>query len=153
MVALFSNLKEFEAALDTCSTYSIITPKIVDGLGIEINYNSLFTLKAANTTPLQVIGTCEIEIKLGHKLLNIEFKVATELQLPCIIGADAIKRYGIVPNLKRKFFYYDDQPNTRYEINSTEGLISFLVVDRPSGDFSNGSKEKQIEDPDTLSVS
>lgn len=150
LVSLYSNCKEFHGALDTCSSYSLITTKLANELGLEIEYHSLTNLKSANSSNMSIVGKTDIEFKMGQKYIFHEFLVASVLQLQFIIGADCMINYGIVPNLQEGYFYFNDSPETKYSIQLNDekqsGLISFLVVDRPTSQFQHGSREKCIED-------
>lgn len=83
---------------------------------------------------------------MGHKFIIHKFKVVSELQFSCIIGLDIITNYGIVPNIQHGYFYFNDDPQTKYDVQSANGAISFLVTDRPHGEFREGSSEKRLED-------
>lgn len=115
-VAIHTNLNAFDGALDTCSTYSLITMKLAKRLSFEIGFGSLGVLRCANKSMLRVLGTTDIEFKLGHKFIIHKFKVVSELQFSCIIGLDIITNYGIVPNIQHGYFYFNDDPRTKYDV-------------------------------------
>ncbi|CAL8119144.1 unnamed protein product [Orchesella dallaii] len=129
------------------STYSLITSKLVKNLGLEIDYNSLIQLKCANSTNMKSIGTADIEIQLGRSLISHKFHVMSDSALaqPCIIGSDIIRKYGIVPNQQKGYFYFNHDSRTHYPLHSSEGLMIFMVNERKSTDFPNDSMERRIE--------
>ncbi len=110
---------------------------------ISINKSFSENIKCGNGSFLKIIGKVELEIQLGHVKIIHLFKIALQLIVSFVFGNDITKKYGIVPNLKRECFHFDDNPELVYiletVLNDSEGKL--LLVLREKTDFEEDSNE------------
>lgn len=75
------------------------------------------TLKAANYTPIGVIGKIRLKIKVDGYIFEDEFVVTNDISIPCIIGYTLLNKYKIQLNFG----------NNKVEIISTESLKEDVI--------------------------
>lgn len=99
------------ALLDTGSSVSLVDERWVfthsghcklPELSNKIEYCQL-----ANSEQMQILGTIKIKIRIGEFTWKFTVKVARNLSVPAILGADFIEKTGLVPQWSQRKFYFE----------------------------------------------
>ena len=105
---------QHRALIDTGAQKSCISAGVYQNLNnsTEISSDSGFTsFKGANGAPLQVLGTCYIQLTLGGQQFNHLFYVLASLDLPIILGADFLEENGIDVSCQKHLIHWNNGVN------------------------------------------
>ena len=85
--------------LDPGSSISIVSRALADSLEGIIVVKTHTIAKVANGQPLNLLGQCQIPLKIGSSQLSVRFHVAEDLDVPCLIGLDFLEQVPCIIDL------------------------------------------------------
>ena len=133
----------FQAILDNCSSFCLITVKAARKINWEFDHIDPISIKCGNGSEIKTIGKLDLTLFLGDRTINHTFHVVSHLISPIVIGSDLICKLGIVPNLKSQYFYFEDNPQVHFQLLDSEGLICLNMKEIKN--FPLESPESKIE--------
>jgi hypothetical protein len=138
--------KTFEAIFDSGSTHSLINLEAARKINVEINKNATINIWCGNSSLSRVVGTLNMAIQMGHKKIQHEFIVVDKLIFSFVIGTDIISSSGIIPNLRKSQYHFEDEPSLVYKLGSSDEKFLLVLQERPISDFKLNSEERQIQE-------
>jgi len=133
--------------LESGSSYTLISLKADRKINAELRYSKCNPINWGNKTTLVPLGYLDVKIQLGHKEIQHAFRVCNNLACRFIIGNDITFRNGIVTNLTRSEFHFNDSPSRKYPSGNAIGNsnVFLRIQERVSSEFDQKSQEGQIE--------
>jgi gag-polyprotein putative aspartyl protease len=112
VISLRCNIKindtEIQAIIDTGAATNIISNKLLDKLGLEIQESSGARFTIANGEKAASLGKTEIEIEIGDWIIPITVEVIESRNKDLIIGTKTLAEYKGNINLRQKIMTLKD---------------------------------------------
>jgi hypothetical protein len=123
----------------------LITKKAANRLNGHYDRDEFVHITCGNNTSVNTLGTVNLSIKLGHKIIEHRFFVVDKLIFPLVIGNDIIIRHKIVPNLSEETFHFSEDPSRIYKLGDAQGKFILLTREISRLDVSASSPEGRVE--------
>lgn len=87
----------------------------------------------ATSTPIQLEGAATLKLKIGYFSWKFTFLVSANLSVSCIIGADFIKKTGLIPDLQEQNLYFAFHRRVKIPFIGQDKSVGSNVVCQPEG--------------------
>ncbi|CAL8085376.1 unnamed protein product [Orchesella dallaii] len=97
---------------------------MITKLGLDFSSNSIHSVVIGNTTSVQPLGECNIQFKLSNVPYAHSFLVMKDLPFNVILGADFIRKSGLVLDLSRGEYWTKARQHKRMTFTNANVLCS-----------------------------
>ena len=131
-----------KALIDTGASVTAIDQKFIDDINFskdEIRRPDIFKLSSANGSPMKVSGTAEFCFTIDNNTYKFNAYIINSLQYQVIIGADFLKRFQGVINLRTYTLKLeqDNQEITQEEVGEKIGNLKISKTKQQIGSASS----------------
>jgi len=131
--------------LDTGAQYSLIDYKSAKLLNPKFHPSKQLSLTCANGTKFEPFGKLKLTLHFNSRSIIHEFIVMDKMILPCIIGADIMSQYDLIPRLRKGYFYFGDQPNVTFPISEIVDNYAKILLSIKTSSVESVLEEEYIE--------
>uniref|UniRef100_A0A1B6LZF3 RNA-directed DNA polymerase n=2 Tax=Graphocephala atropunctata TaxID=36148 RepID=A0A1B6LZF3_9HEMI len=116
----FGNDVKEKVLIDTGSSVSLVNEQfynklVSNKLASKLN-KTLVKCASADNSEIELEGECLVKVKIENFTWKLKFIVAKKLAWNVIIGANFIKKSGLILDLKNDQCYFDFKPNVKIEL-------------------------------------
>jgi len=108
VVSIKVNEQRFSSILDTGASHSFVSLNFVDLHNLSINKTNISQVTIANSSQLQIIGTCRFSFSLIGKTFSRKFFVLEQLPVDIILGSDFLHNARLVIDMHNHCFFFSD---------------------------------------------
>lgn len=138
--------KKFKCVLDTGSTKSYVSEKILDKTGLQKEkLDKNLEILAADSKIIKISEKCNLKVNLGASKNEIidSFYVLKNLPVDLLIGNDLLTKYGSIINLKNQEIVFNKQKiilnekQADYNKSVDKELIDKFFINKDEGSLSH----------------